>query len=77
MSTLPIAQAGIQGLRDNLDRAQSAANRIVQSTVNGGPVEDISEAVVELKSAELGAKASAEVIEAANRTAGTLIDILV
>lgn len=78
MATTPIGQAGLQGLRNSLDRAQDAANRIVQATTEGGgSVAEVAEAVVDLKSAELGAAASAKVVETANRTAGTLIDILV
>ena len=76
MATTPIGQAGLQGLRENLGRAQDAANRIVRATTEGGSTEDIAEAVVDLKTAELGAKASAKAIEAENRTTGTLIDIL-
>jgi hypothetical protein len=77
MATSPIGQAGLQGLRDSMERAQDAASRIVQATTQGGSVADIAEAVVDLKAAELGAAASAKVIETANRTTGTLIDILV
>jgi len=76
VATNPIGSAGLQGLRDNLGRAQDAANRIVKATTDGGSTEDIAEAVVDLKSAELGAKASAKALEAENRTTGTIIDIL-
>jgi hypothetical protein len=78
MATTPIGQAGLQGLRNSLELAQDAANRIVQATAEGGgSVADVAEAVVDLKAAELAATASARVLETANRTAGTLIDILV
>jgi hypothetical protein len=77
MATTPIGQAGLQGLRNSLDRAQDAANRIVKATTTSdGSLQDVTEAVVDLKSAELGAKASARVVETANRTTGSLIDIL-
>ena len=69
--------AGLQGLRNSIELAQDASSRIARSTTTaGGSLQDVAEAAVNLKSAELGAKASARVIEADARTTGSLIDIL-
>jgi len=76
MTSTSISQIGLQGLLDSQQRAQDAASRIVQAGTTGGSTQDIVEAVVDLKSAELEAKAAARVIETANRTVGSLIDVL-
>ena len=76
VTTTPIGQSGLQGLRDSQARAQDAASRIVRAGTEGGSTEDIASAVVDLESAELEAKASAKVIETENRTTGSLIDVL-
>lgn len=75
MATSPVSQTGFQGLREGLFRVQEAATRIVQSS-GSGDIDALTEALVDLKSAELQAKASAKVIESANETVGTLIDVL-
>jgi hypothetical protein len=76
MASNPISQAGVQGLRDSLSRAADAAARISQASSTATSPADIAEAAVDLQAAELQAKASAKVIETAERTLGSLIDIL-
>ena len=78
MSSNPIGigQAGLQGLRDGLERAQAAASRVVSSAA-GGDAGQVTEAIVELQAAKLQAEASAKVVRAADDTLGTLLDVLV
>ena len=76
MAANSIGQAGLQGLRDGLLRAQDAASRIAGSSVSGN-LDEITAAAVDLKTAELQVRASGRVIEAENRAVGGLIDILV
>jgi hypothetical protein len=76
MASNPISQAGVQGLRDSLSRAADAAARISEASSTTTSPADIAEAAVDLEAAELQAKASAKVIETAERTLGSLIDIL-
>lgn len=75
MATNPIGQAGLQGVRDGLVRAQDAATRIAGASV-GGNLDQIVEAAVDLRAAQQQVQASARVIEAENNTVGRLIDIL-
>ena len=75
MATNSIGQTGFEGLRRGLLLAQDAASRIAQSSVNGN-LDELTEALVDLKAAELQSKASAKVIESANEAVGTLIDVI-
>lgn len=77
MAGTSIQQAGLQGLRDSLFRAENAAARIAQTARSPAPPEQVTEALVDLRRAEIDAAMSAKVIEAGNRTLGSLIDILV
>lgn len=78
MSSNPIGsgQAGIQGLRDGLERAQAAASRVVASAARGD-TNQLTGAIVDLQAAKLQAEASAKVVRAADDTLGTLLDVLV
>ena len=73
MASSPVSQAGLQGLSAAFARAQDAANRIA---VPADSPESLVEALVDLKSAEQEAAASARALEAGERTLGTLIDVL-
>ena len=58
---------------------QKAAHDIASLDVkdDSGGVENLTEALIDLKKHELGVKASTEVIKVANEVAGTIIDIKV
>ena len=75
MATQPLLNTGLQGVREGLQRANDAATRIAGSGATGD-LESITEAVVDLRAAELQVKASAKVIDTAGQTLGTLIDVL-
>ncbi len=75
MATQPLLSTGLQGVREGLQRANDAATRIAGSGATGD-LESITEAVVDLRVAELQVKASAKVIETAEQTLGTIIDVL-
>lgn len=74
MSIESVSQAGLRGLQDSMARAQDAANRIAQGGTSS--VQQVTDAVVDLKQAELDAAVSARVVEAGERMVGTLIDVL-
>lgn len=69
-----VLAAGVQGLQTSLARANDAAGRIARfgTTSQNG---DLATPIVDLKSSELQAKASAAVIKTADEVLGTLIDI--
>jgi hypothetical protein len=89
MAINPVSQAGFQGFQDSLARAQDAAQRIASASLPVSPpppaanppvdqesaASDSTGAVVDLRVAELQARASARVIEAGEESLGTLIDI--
>ncbi|WP_460753070.1 hypothetical protein [Marinomonas epiphytica] len=65
-------QFGLQNSQDKLTQASQNIAHSQQESPNNIPLED---SLVSLKSAELEAKASTRVIETANSTLGSLIDI--
>jgi hypothetical protein len=75
VSSTPIGQTGLQGLREGLERAQAAASRVVTSAA-GGDAGHLAEAIVELQAAKLQAAASAKVVRAADESLGTLLDVM-
>ncbi len=75
MATQPLLNTGLQGVREGLQRANDAATRIAGSGATGD-LQSLTEAVVDLRAAELQVKVSAKVIDAAGQTLGTLIDVL-
>lgn len=73
---------GIQGFQDAQLRAQEAAQSIASQSVKDASVESIDQkdlvsSLVDLKSAEIDARANAKVIQTASDVLGTLIDIKV
>ena len=76
MSSTPIGQTGLQGLREGLERAQAAASRVVASAA-GGDAGQLTGAIVELQAAKLQTAASAQVVRAADDNLGTLLDVMV
>jgi hypothetical protein len=74
MATTPVSQAGLQGLRDAIARADEAASRIASGAA-GDPAQ-LTGALVDMQQAKQQAAASARVVEAGERALGTLIDVL-
>ncbi|HWS74240.1 MAG TPA: hypothetical protein VN324_03760 [Quisquiliibacterium sp.] len=75
MSSTPIGQTGLQGLRESLERAQAAASRVVTSAALGDAGQ-LTGAIVDLQAAKRQAEASAQVVRAADDTLGTLLDVM-
>ena len=75
MSSTPIGQTGLQGLRESLERAQAAASRVVTSAALGDAGQ-LTGAIVELQAAKQQTEASAQVVRAADDTLGTLLDVM-
>ena len=75
MSSTPIGQTGLQGLRESLERAQAAASRVVTSAALGDAGQ-LTDAIVELQAAKRQTEASAKVVRAADDTLGTLLDVM-
>lgn len=67
-------QAGYLGLQRGLRDAQTAAETIAQPNLEAGAGE-LTEALVDLLQAEIQVKASAEVVDSAQESIGTLIDV--
>jgi hypothetical protein len=68
-----VLSTGVQGVQSGLNRANQAAAQIARSGTTGENG-DLATPIVELKSSELQAKASAAVIRTADDLLGTLID---
>lgn len=75
MSSTPVGQTGLQGLREGLERAQAAASRVVTSAALGDAGQ-LTGAIVDLQAAKRQAEASAQVVRAADDTLGTLLDVM-
>jgi len=82
--------SGVQGLqRANEEANQAAANIVAGTTtpiqettletsnVDKESIPDLNQSIVDLKVAEFQAKASAQVIQSADESLGTLIDVTV
>ncbi len=72
----------VQGFQDAQSRANKAAQDIASqnvqdSTENSVDAADLATSLVELKTAEIDAKANAKVIEAATSVLGSILDISV
>jgi flagellar hook protein FlgE len=73
-----VLATGVAGVQAGLGQAQQAADNIARSGTTrpeGGALNSITEAVVDLKASEIQVKASAAVIKTADEMIGTLIDI--
>ena len=66
--------AGLQGIQRGLADAQSAADQIANSQLEDS-VADLTDAAVDLLQAENQVKASAAVVQSAEDTIGSLIDV--
>jgi len=75
MAVNSVTQSGVQGLRDSMQRADSAATRIAASSA-AGQGGQLTEALVDLNVAEQQAAVSARLIAAGDKTVGSLIDLL-
>ncbi len=72
MNTFPLATSAA-GINRNLEAFGGAATRIAEKPVSGQTSKDI----VDMKTAEMGVKANAEVIKATDETIAQVVDILV
>ena len=72
--------AGLQGFQDAQSRVNQAAQDIASqsvkdSTVDSIDTKDLTSSLVDLKVAEIDAKANAKVVQTASDVLGTLLDI--
>lgn len=75
-----ILNTGVQGFQDATSRANKAAQDIASQSVEDASQErvnqaDLTSAIVDLKVAEIDARASVKVIETASDLVGTLLDV--
>lgn len=70
-------EAGVQSLQNAQANANSVAGSFVESSAGKQTSNNLNTDVVTLKSAEIQAKASAEVISRSDSMLGTIIDIFV
>lgn len=68
-----VLNTGVRGVQSGFQRAETAAQSIASAAT--GEEVDLSEAAVDLIRSENQVKASARVIEVADRTIGSIIDI--
>lgn len=60
---------------ENFEQGQQANDSIIDQNTKSGDLASINKSLVDLRVAEFQAKASAEVIQTADDTLGTLIDV--
>lgn len=69
--------AGLQGVQKGFSTVNRAAERIANVDTSDNPSGDLTESAVSLQQGKLQVQASAKVIQTANDTIGSLIDIKV
>lgn len=74
MAEVSALATGYQGIQKGLAAAQAAAEQIVRPDLGSG-LEGLTEGAVNLIQAELQVAASAAVVDSAQETIGTLIDV--
>ncbi|MCP5322182.1 MAG: hypothetical protein H7A12_15470 [Pseudomonadales bacterium] len=74
MNTTSVSQAGWNGIREGMARAQDAGARIAAGSVSREPA-GLVDAVVDLSVAEQQVAASARVVETGNAIIGALLDV--
>jgi hypothetical protein len=78
MAVNSVLASGVQGLQLGISQANKAGANIARAgTTTSGDNNDLTNSLVDLKSAEQQVKASAQVIKSADDTVGTLIDLKV
>ncbi|TQV72946.1 flagellar biosynthesis protein FlgE [Aliikangiella marina] len=80
MDVSGILNTGVQGFQDAASRANKAAQEIASQSVEdasqaGINQQDLTSSIVDLKVAEIDARASVEIIETASDLVGTLLDV--
>lgn len=80
MEVNSILNTGIQGFQEATNKANEAAQKIASQSISDSSEQGINQAdlaneLVNLKSAEIDAKANARVIETSDEVLGTLLDI--
>ncbi|MDX1693249.1 MAG: hypothetical protein R3208_05755 [Ketobacteraceae bacterium] len=69
--------SGLQGVQKGFSTVNQAADKIAKVDRSDNPAGDIAESAVSLQLGKLQVQASAKVIETANETIGSLINIKV
>ena len=75
-----ILNIGVQGFQQATNRAQEAAHNIASQSVTNAADQgidqaDLTQSLVDLKVAEINAKANVKVIETASDLVGSLLDV--
>lgn len=69
--------SGLQGVQRGFSTVNQAADKIAKVDSSSDPSGDLTESAVSLQQGKLQVQASAKVLETADRTIGSLIDIKV
>ena len=72
-----VVGSGLQGVQNGFSTVNRAADKIAKVDTSENPSGDLTESAVSLQQGKLQVQASAKVIETANETIGSLIDIKV
>ncbi|MCG8312537.1 MAG: hypothetical protein MI976_04925 [Pseudomonadales bacterium] len=75
MSINSVLGSGLQGVQKGFSTVNQAADKIAKLNESSDLETDITESAVSLQKGKLQVQASARVLETANRTIGSLIDI--
>ncbi len=79
-SSTSLLNTGVQGFQNATSRANQAAHEIAtqsvtDSTKDSVNTQDLTESLVDLKTAEIDARANVKVIQSASDLIGTLLDV--
>jgi hypothetical protein len=67
--------SGLYGMQKGMSQMQQSANRIAGQEKTSGDSAQLVEDVVSLNQSKLQVQASAKVVQSANETLGTLLDV--
>lgn len=67
--------SGLQGIQKGYSTVNQAADKIAKVAGSSDPSGDLTESAVSLQQGKIQVQASAKVLETANKTIGSLIDI--
>jgi hypothetical protein len=71
MNDIQATQAGLEGIRRNLERFDRAAQRLSRA-----PRGDLAGDLVDLKISKIGVQAGVKVVQAVDEMIGTLLDVI-
>ncbi|MCG8672213.1 MAG: hypothetical protein MI867_22600 [Pseudomonadales bacterium] len=77
MSIGSVLGSGLQGVQKGFTTVNQAADKIAKVSDSSDPSGDLTESAVSLQQGKIQVQASAKVIETADKTIGSLIDIKV